>query len=50
MQEDLARARGRADDLKAYGEDEPGDHGPGDSLDVEPSHGTDKGKGRDLRL
>jgi hypothetical protein len=44
MQDDLARARGRADDLKAYGaDDSPDDHHPMDNI-----HLTDKGKQREI--
>ncbi|OAV98082.1 hypothetical protein PTTG_01206 [Puccinia triticina 1-1 BBBD Race 1] len=43
MQDDLARARGRADDLKAYGaDDSPDDHHPMDNLNL-----ADKGKQRE---
>ncbi|KAI9623569.1 hypothetical protein KEM48_009464 [Puccinia striiformis f. sp. tritici PST-130] len=40
MQDDLARARGRADDLKAYGADDPDDHAQNDNQ-------NDKGKHRE---
>ncbi|EGG07066.1 uncharacterized protein MELLADRAFT_106084 [Melampsora larici-populina 98AG31] len=50
MQEDLARARGRADDLKAYGEDEPNDPGGPEPIEPDSNYSTDKGKQRDYRI
>ncbi|PLW20293.1 hypothetical protein PCANC_10473 [Puccinia coronata f. sp. avenae] len=44
MQDDLARARGRADDLKAYGRD---DYSP-DDHQMDNFHQQDKGKQREL--
>ncbi|KAH9820005.1 hypothetical protein DFH28DRAFT_1079901 [Melampsora americana] len=50
MQEDLARARGRADDLKAYGEDEPNEPGGAEPIEMDSNYLVDKGKQRDYRI
>lgn len=51
MQEDLLRARGRADDLRAYGEaDPPASAGLANNHDVDSTNTNDKGKQRDMRI
>ncbi|KAG0145407.1 hypothetical protein CROQUDRAFT_716123 [Cronartium quercuum f. sp. fusiforme G11] len=51
MQEDLARARGRADDLKAYGADEPStSSGLTETHESDSIHFSDKGKQRETRF